>query len=454
MSSSSSYYHQIKANSMEKYRDVQPLDFQADIDDKVAHIQSLFTHRTPASTGIWSHGDENITISSVEFTMFCVDGEPREFTTWFDREGQSKSVIPNHRANAMFDIGRFTSIECINFSNNRNQSLKEHQGCNFVYGDVVCEVPIGTPGPDHSVYNNNPLGSIMQPREPSSEMVNAHGQVLAVNKLVPTKKYNISASITTGEPVWEDTTYFVTPKHCNNIEFKFRLQGWGVTPDELTRLFENLKEPQEYAIALQYTREWSELDQSDRDNIWRLEYKPGTSNSACYNQHGMQISTDNTYEMVFNNKPRTAQRRQFIEAMKEYEDPPDTTVIFSLADLETQLSFSLSKNAALIYWNHDQNGFDFLLSSDGTKWRDEMRLVRDFYRDGRITSLSAGEPLHINGTVLYPIEVMYRQPRECVAYFLVRRRGDSNDYKKTPYFFVSESNRDKVLGYLTRGRHI
>ncbi len=98
--------------------------------------------------------------------------------------------------------------------------MKEHYGCNFVYGDIVCEVPIGTPGPDHSVYDNNPLWSIINAREPSSEMVNAHGQVLAVNKLVHTKKYNISASFTTGEPVWEDTSYFVTPKHCNNIEFK------------------------------------------------------------------------------------------------------------------------------------------------------------------------------------------------------------------------------------------
>ena len=454
MSTPRYYYHRIKANSREEHRDVRPQDFQADIVDEVAQIQSLFTHQTPTSTGIWSRGDENITISSEQYTMFCVDGQPRVFTTWFDEEAQSKIHIPNHRANAMIDIGRFTSKECIMFSNNRNQTMKEHYGCNFVYGDIVCEVPIGTPGPDHSVYDNNPLWSIINAREPSSEMVNAHGQVLAVNKLVHTKKYNISASFTTGEPVWEDTSYFVTPKHCNNIEFKFLLRTWGVTPDELTRLFENLEDVQEYATALQYTREWHELDQSDRDNIWRLEYKPGTSNSACYNQHGMQISTDNTYEMVFNNKPRTAQRRQFIERMKGWEDPPNTTVIFSLTDLETQLILSLRENAALIYWNHDQNGFNFMLSSDGTKWRDEMRLVRDCYRDGRITSLLAGESLHINGTALYPIEVMYRQPMQCVAYFLVRRRGHSNDGEKTPYFFVSESKRDDTLGWLTRGRHI
>ena len=123
MSTSSYYYHRISSNSMEKYRDVQALDFEADIDDKEAHIQSLFTHRTPAPTGIWSHGDENIAISSERFTMFCVDGQPRDFTTWFDKKGQSKSLIPNHRANAMFDMGRFTSKECITLNGISSHAL-------------------------------------------------------------------------------------------------------------------------------------------------------------------------------------------------------------------------------------------------------------------------------------------------------------------------------------------
>jgi len=435
---------------MEKYRDVQALDFEADIDDKEAHIQSLFTHRTPAPTGIWSHGDENIVISSERFTMFCVDGQPRDFTTWFDKKGQSKSLIPNHRANAMFDMGRFTSKECINFSNNRNQSLKEHYGCNFVYGDVVCEVPICTPGPDHSVYQNNPLWSIIKPREPSAEMVNAHGQVLAVNKLVPTKKYNIPASRTMGMSVWTDTAYLIAPKNCNNVEYKILLKLWQVTPDELSRLFENSEEPQEYATSLQYTREWSELDQSDKDIIWRLEYKPGTSNSACYNQHGMEIPADNTYEMVFNNKPRTAQRQQFIKVMKECEDPPDITACFILDDLKSQLSFCLRESAALIYWNHSLTRFDFLLPSDKSTWREEMHNVRKYYRSGEITSLSVGEPLVINGAPLYPIELTYREDRQCGAYFLLLMRGDTNDCHKTPYFFLSEVKRDETIAWLKR----
>jgi len=149
-----------------------------------------------------------------------------------------------------------------------------------------------------------------------------------------------------GRYVWEDTTYLIAPKNCNNVEYKFLLKLWQVTPDALTRLFENSEEPQEYATSLQYTREWSELDQSDKDIIWRLEYKSGTSNSACYNQHSMEIPADNTHEMVFNNKPRTAQRQQFIKVMKRCEDPPAMTACFSLDYLKSRLSFLLERKCS------------------------------------------------------------------------------------------------------------
>ncbi len=117
---------------MERFRDVEACDFEAGIDDIEALVKSLFTHRMPASNGNWNHGDNNITIYSKRLSMFCVDGQPRDFTTWLDKEGQSKRLIPNHRENAMFDLGRFTCKERINFINNRNQSLKEYHGCNFI----------------------------------------------------------------------------------------------------------------------------------------------------------------------------------------------------------------------------------------------------------------------------------------------------------------------------------
>jgi len=119
----------------------------------------------------------------------------------------------------------------------------------------------------------------------------------------------------------------------------------------------------------------------------------------------------------------------------------------SLDDLKSQLSFCLRENTALIYWNHSLMSFDFFLPSDKSTWREEMRNVRKYYRGGDVTSLSVGEPLGVNGTPLYPIEVMYREDRQCAALLV---RGDTNDYHKTPYFFLSKAKRDETIVWLKR----
>ena len=77
---------------------------------------------------------------------------------------------------------------------------------------------------------------------------------------------------------------------------------------------------------------------------------------------------------------------------------------FSLDALQNQLRFCLREKAAIIYWSHAQSAFNFLRLSDRRSFRGEMRNLRTYYRDGRITSLCAGEPVDIDGTLLYPIE--------------------------------------------------
>ena len=129
------------------------------------------------------------------------------------------------------------------------------------------------------------------------------------------------------------------------------------------------------------------------------------------------------------------------------------TAAFSLDALQNQFRFCLREKAAIIYWSHAQSAFDFLRLSDRRSFRGEMRNLRTYYRDGRITSLCAGEPVDIDGTLLYPIEVMYRQDMQCGAYFLLRMRGEMNDLDKTPYFFVSEAKRDEILEWLKKDRH-
>ena len=126
------------------------------------------------------------------------------------------------------------------------------------------------------------------------------------------------------------------------------------------------------------------------------------------------------------------------------------TVGFSLEAVQNQLRFCLRENASIIYWSHNFDAFDFLLTSDKRAFREEMRNLRNYYRDGCVTSLSAGEPIDINETALYPIEVMYRQTKPCAGYFLLRKSGEMRDVEKTPYFFVSQANHNRTLQWLTR----
>ena len=154
---SSHYYHRMNANLAERFTDVRVQDFDANAADEDAHLRSLLTHRQAQLNGKWDHGDENLYMESSIYTFWCDDGELRDMTVFMDENGHAKNLLPNHRANALIDAGQFTSKARVEFNEGRNNSLKKHSGCNFVYGDVVCKILIGTAGPDHTVYKNNPL---------------------------------------------------------------------------------------------------------------------------------------------------------------------------------------------------------------------------------------------------------------------------------------------------------
>jgi len=95
-------------------------------------------------------------------------------------------------------------------------------------------------------------------------MMDTHGEEMSRNKLVPTRKINVLASIMTpGNPVWEDTVYSFAQKNCTNYEFKILLKLWGVQQDDLDMLFQNVEDPPQYATHLKYTREWAVLAPAD-----------------------------------------------------------------------------------------------------------------------------------------------------------------------------------------------
>ena len=69
-----------------------------------------------------------------------------------DENGLTHELDPNHRMHAIVDAGRFTTLTHHMVDDCKNQRLKEHQGSNYFYGDVVVAVPVGFVPPDHSVH--------------------------------------------------------------------------------------------------------------------------------------------------------------------------------------------------------------------------------------------------------------------------------------------------------------
>ena len=76
-------------------------------------------------------------MESEVYYFWCNDGRLREFTIFMHKHGEHKSLLPNHWANALIDVGRFTMRDRTEFKEGRNQYLKAQNGCNFVHGDVV-----------------------------------------------------------------------------------------------------------------------------------------------------------------------------------------------------------------------------------------------------------------------------------------------------------------------------
>ena len=124
------------------------------------------------------------------------------------------------------------------------------------------------------------------------------------------------------------------------------------------------------------------------------------------------------------------------------------TQTLSLDVLERELKYAIDNDAAMIYWHHNLGAFNYLLASDRDRYRGEMRNVRNNIRDGLIVTISAGDPITLNSTNLYPMELKIRDA-PCYAYMLVRREGEMSDAEKTPYFFKSQKTRDDVIKYLT-----
>ena len=167
-------------------------------------------------------GSNEIFLSRSTYTLWCSDGKRYKVEVLYDDSGQPKGLVPNHRINAMVDLGRFTSKKFNYIGKSRNQDIKDTWGSNYFVGDVFVKVTAGRPIPDIEIFGSNPLRSIlsqycpeiMSPT-PSPKMIRLHGLEKSKRMFDPTL-----SELGSGD-------YPVIPKTCRNVEFIALLKSWG-----------------------------------------------------------------------------------------------------------------------------------------------------------------------------------------------------------------------------------
>ena len=118
----------------------------------------------------------------------------------------------------------------------------------------------------------------------------------------------------------------------------------------------------------------------------------------------------------------------------------------SLEVLEKRIEDFINDGAFMIYWNHQFEAFDYLRESDEEIMRMEMTNLDHHIRRGNVLKIKKGEVVDIKGVQLYPVELELLE-MECPAYFLVTKRGLTEDQAMTPYFFRSEEKRDEIYHF-------
>ena len=131
---------------------------------------------------------------------------------------------------------------------------------------------------------------------------------------------------------------------------------------------------------------------------------------------------------------------------RNHQNPPKNYTM-APKKVERSLAHMINNDAAIIYFHHGLQSFTYLIGSDRAKYQEEMTNLKRNIRDGHISSITAGEPIIINGTHLYPMDVRVDNS-PCYPYMLLRRRGRYEDADNTPYFFRSRQKRDETITHL------
>ena len=103
----------------------------------------------------------------------------------------------------------------------------------------------------------------------------------------------------------------------------------------------------------------------------------------------------------------------------------------------------------MIYWHHHNEKSDYLLGSDANFFKQDMKNLIKQIKNGKIVRVMKGPVVDVKGTLLHPVEFEFKDV-QCMAYFLVAKKGLTDHLYMTPYFFISEKKRDEIFDYLKK----
>ncbi len=170
-----------------------------------------------------------------EMMIWCKDDQRHQLSIFMVDDGKSVCLVPKHRANAMADAGRFVTKKFNDIGTTRscNQDVKDSNGVNYFVGDIVFKVSRGGPIPDPSVFGEDPIKFILNPKIPNAEMECLYGTEMAKHMLNPRMQYSIPCDQTISlskyrqSLQWSLVTYHMMPRECNNTQFKALMRTWG-----------------------------------------------------------------------------------------------------------------------------------------------------------------------------------------------------------------------------------
>ena len=125
----------------------------------------------------------------------------------------------------------------------------------------------------------------------------------------------------------------------------------------------------------------------------------------------------------------------------------------TLAHLQAELHHALANNAVLIYWNVHENRLNYFIVEDQREYQMELkRIVKNVRGGDFVNRAMSGDAMTFEQRTLYPILLQLNEDAEymCPAYYLLMQQGLGKHWDYVPYWFTSESSRDKALSYIHR----